>query len=549
MTTADTVERGVFSWRALVLAVLCLAVATVAAGFWAAKKFMPPASTTNTLITEFDDDDPDFTKAPPLPIKVVHPKRDPNFTIRVPVPAYVEAYYQADLLARVAGPVLSVSKDLGDLVQKGELLAEIDVPDLAAAVADKEAIIRQRASDVDLAIAKANSAAAAVAVGREMVGQRQAEVRQAMAMRDYREKEMRRFSSLVNDKAVTRDVLEESERSFQASEAGYEGAQASVGKAKADVQEMEANSRAAFVDIEVKRNLLRVAEKDRDLALTMMDLAKLRAPFDGVIVGRKVDVGRFVQNASTGSTTPVLTVARLDMVTVYAKLPDDFADLLRDQTIASIRMEKRPGLEVRGKVTRYAPFIESRDRTLRVEVDLYNAPYPSYQKALSKTLAMFLNALNAQSNLGAASCLAPAFNWWHAHTKGANEAFPAFPGVRGTALQSGPYRLLPGMYGQMVLNLQNYRNAYLLPSSTVFNYGGKRFVMLVRAGVAHRVPVHVQVDDGNVVMLVLAGPSKADKTGEGSEISQALTGDEEFALHGQSEVHDDQPVRPTLVDW
>jgi hypothetical protein len=244
-----------------------------------------------------------------------------------------------------------------------------------------------------------------------------------------------------------------------------------------------------------------------------------------------------------------MTVARLDMVTVFAKLPDEFADLVRDQTIASIRMEKRPGLEVRGKVTRFAPLIESRDRTMRIEVDLYNAPYASYQKAQAQTLATFFTTLNARNGLEAALFLAPAMDWWHEHTKGAKEDFPAFPGVKGTVTGSGPYRLLPGMYGQMILNLQNYRNAYLVPSSSVFNYGGKRFVMLVRDGIAHRIPVHVQVDDGNVAMLVLDTSTKPNAAGESSESPQALQGDEEFALNGQSEVHDGQAVRPTLVNW
>ena len=548
-TTADPARPATFSGRAVAIGALVFLIALAVAGGWALRNRFASAPTVPGMVADIDDDDEDLAKVQPLPIKVVRPKRDPNFTIRVPVPAYVEAYYQADLLARVAGPVLSVSKDLGDTVQKGEILAEIDVPDLVASVADKDAMILQREADVELAIAKAHSSSAAIAVAREVVGQRHAEVRQAAAMRDFRQKELRRFTSLVNDKAATPDILDESQRSFQAAEAGYEGALALVEKAKADVQEMEANSRAAFVDIDVKRNMVRVARKDRDLAMAMADLAKLRAPFDGVVVARKIDVGRFVQNATTGTPVPILTVARLDMVTVFAKLPDEFADLVRDQTIASIRMEKRPGLEVRGKVTRFAPLIESRDRTMRVEVDLYNAPYASYQKAQTRTLATFLATLNARNGLETAIILAPAMDWWHEHTKGAREDFPAFPGVKGTVSGSGPYRLLPGMYGQMILNLQNYRNAYLVPSSSVFNYGGKRFVMLVKNGIAHRIPVRVQVDDGNVAMLILDGQSRPDVVGENSEAPQALEGDEEFALNGQSEVHEGQTVRPTLVNW
>src|ERR1700736_3774877 len=67
-------------------------------------------------------------------VKTILPKRDPNFVMVVHQPAYVEAYFQADLQARVAGQVKFVAKDKGDTVSEGELLLEIDVPDLVEEV-------------------------------------------------------------------------------------------------------------------------------------------------------------------------------------------------------------------------------------------------------------------------------------------------------------------------------------------------------------------------------------------------------------------------------
>src|SRR5438093_2745910 len=54
-----------------------------------------------------------------IPVKVVRPKRDPSLVLSVQQPAYVQAFYQADLLARAAGPVKYLVKDIGQTVKQG----------------------------------------------------------------------------------------------------------------------------------------------------------------------------------------------------------------------------------------------------------------------------------------------------------------------------------------------------------------------------------------------------------------------------------------------
>src|SRR2546425_1225989 len=84
-------------------------------------------------------------------VKTVRPKPDPSFELSVEEPAYVEAYYRADLLARVAGSVKAVQKDIGDPIKEGECLLEIDVPDMVQELAQKQAIIEQRQQELELA--------------------------------------------------------------------------------------------------------------------------------------------------------------------------------------------------------------------------------------------------------------------------------------------------------------------------------------------------------------------------------------------------------------
>ena len=83
--------------------------------------------------------------------------------------------------------------------------------------------------------------------------------------------------------------------------------------------EKEASQEAARTDTDLKAALVGVAEKDRDRTAAAADFARLTAPFDGVIVKRAVDPGMFVQNATTGASEPLVTLARIDLVTVAMK--------------------------------------------------------------------------------------------------------------------------------------------------------------------------------------------------------------------------------------
>ncbi len=72
--------------------------------------------------------------APPVNVQVIHAKRG-EVTRDITLPGNVLAYQQATLYAKVAGYLKAISVDKGDHVQQGALLAEIEVPELAADIA------------------------------------------------------------------------------------------------------------------------------------------------------------------------------------------------------------------------------------------------------------------------------------------------------------------------------------------------------------------------------------------------------------------------------
>src|SRR5712692_5811870 len=61
------------------------------------------------------------------------------------------SYEQVTLYAKVAGYLRSIKVDIGDRVRKGELLAEIEVPELNTALAEKQALVLKSEAAVDQA--------------------------------------------------------------------------------------------------------------------------------------------------------------------------------------------------------------------------------------------------------------------------------------------------------------------------------------------------------------------------------------------------------------
>ena len=325
-----------------------------------------------------------------ISVKTVRPRHDPSFNTSVEQPAFVEGYYQADLMARVAGPIKpgGIVDAIGDRVKAGDVLVQIDVPDLEQDVLQKEAVVTQRQSELDLARANVKTADAAVKAAGWMIKVKESDVDRAVASRNFREKELHRFTNLAKgpNPAVTEDIVDERTEYYEAAVANVATAQAAVKDAQAELEKAQAKSEAADADVKVAESLVGVARKDRDNAQAWLDFATIRAPFDGVITRRKVDPGTFVQNATTAHTEPLLTVVRDDIVTVYMKVPDKFAAYVNPDTEAIIQMDLLPGLVIHGKVTRYSSSLDNpeHDRTMRVEVDLYNGSAEEYQAFLAQ---------------------------------------------------------------------------------------------------------------------------------------------------------------------
>jgi multidrug resistance efflux pump len=479
------------------------------------------------------------------PAVAVNPRCDPSLVISVQQLLSVEPFFVADLRAQVAGEVRYVQKDRGDPVKQGEMLIDVKVPDLEEQVREKEAIVAQRKQDLVVAQAQAENARALVDVYREMVEQRRAEYGGAIATRELSKFKLDRYQGLAKDNRLQDVLLKEAEKDFAAAQYAEMAAAAGVRKAQADVREKESALHVAEADIELKRDLIEVARKSRDRARAMLNYAQITAPFDGTIVKRNVNVGTFVQNASTGQGPSLLTIARTDIVTVVMKVPDNDAPFVTLGTEAIIKIDDLPDVMFRGKVTRVSPWIEAKDRTMRVEVDLYNDTPEKYNEFVAKEIAARVAVSAADSPLSLAPLLASTNAVCAQNSRSFRDALPTLPTVSGRSVAP---QLIPGMTGYMRLNLRTFNDTYLIPSSAVYSRGGKPYITEVKDGVALQRPVRVEVNDGNLAKVSIIEKPELPAQGT-AEVTSELTGAEVILISRQMEIADGQPVRVTLKKW
>ncbi len=455
-------------------------------------------------------------------IMAVRPRKESSLPITVEQIAIVEPYFRADLRARASGIVRKVHRDIGDRVAMGDVLVEIDVPESEQDALKNEAVIEQRKQELKVSEAKLKDAIAARNVSLATIKQRLADVQGARATRDLKKSRFERFKDLATRGSVVGSVVDEEERDFLASEAMLASSEANVERARADFAESESRVEAAEADIDLKKAQIVVARRDADRARVVAEYGKILAPFDGVVVRRTADPGSFVQNATTGASESLISVAKVDLVTVAAKFPDNVAPLVGANTPAEVRVDNIPGVTIAARVTRFAPTVHNSDRTMRVEVDLFNGSEKEFERLLQD-----MKSPGPDRPM-----------------KGPNDPIP----VRAFTNPSDPRRLVTGMTGTMKLTVGGFGQSFVLPSTAVFSRSGTNYIMVVEDDKTRQLPVKVQLTDGKTVRIALMTYRK-DADGTTRDMLTELTGNEVVLISRQLEIGEGASVRTGLSDW
>src|SRR3989449_8968729 len=102
---------------------------------------------------------------------------------------------------------------------------------------------------------------------------------------------------------------------------------------------------------------LDVAKASLERTQTLLNFARITAPFDGMVTRRMVDAGAFIPAATSGSaaqTAAIVTLADFSKVRVQVAVPELEASLVATGQTARVMVEGLPGQSFDGKVTRFS---------------------------------------------------------------------------------------------------------------------------------------------------------------------------------------------------
>ena len=235
----------------------------------------------------------------------------PNHLLALPGEA--RPWIESTLYARVNGYVAEWKRDIGDVVRKGDLLATIETPEL----------------DDQLTAAQAKLKAT------------QAEVNVAQTNAEFAKTTYGRFTAPGG-------IVSEYEHDQKKAE--YDSAVAKLNAARAQVN-------------------LDEAEVERLSALARFK--EVRAPFDGTVTDRRIDIGDLVTAGSTANTSPLFTLAQADKIRAFVDVPQSATPDIKVGMPAVATAREYAGRPFTGKVARTSRSIDTA-RTLKVEVDIDN---------------------------------------------------------------------------------------------------------------------------------------------------------------------------------
>ncbi len=285
----------------------------------------------------------------------------------------LEAYQQVGLYSRVAGIVKSVSVDVGDRVKRGQVLVELDAPDIQLELKQKMAMVEQAKAETNQARSSIRAAKAVFDASKALVLEAEAGVQGARANREARKKQVERAKGLWAAKAIDSSVRDEAQEILEAAQSGLAATEAKWQAAKATVEEATAKIVRAEADVQVALAHAAVAEADLQRTRGQLDSATIRAPFDGVIVHRAANVGAFSQAAGQINAGPLVIVARTDLFRIVFQVPESLLAKIGKGTAAIIQIDAVPNKRYEGKVSRLAASVDRQTGTVRAEIDLPNA--------------------------------------------------------------------------------------------------------------------------------------------------------------------------------
>lgn len=256
-------------------------------------------------------------------VKLSNPARE------ILLPGNVSAIGETPIYARAEGYIKARKVDIGDVVKKGDVLVEIDSPELDQQLRNSKARLEQL---------RATSA------------QVRAAIEQAKATLKLAEVNYGRSKQLVEGGIVAKADLDEKVAVFDAR--------------KADLKAQEANLLAAEEAIRAQS-----AEVARVEQLT--EFKRVTAPWDGIITQRNCAVGNLITPSAIAAGRDLFRLSDISRLRVFVNVPQSNIGDIQVGQKATVRIPEL-NKAMTGSVVRTSNALENQTRTLLAEVNVVN---------------------------------------------------------------------------------------------------------------------------------------------------------------------------------
>jgi RND family efflux transporter MFP subunit len=218
------------------------------------------------------------------------------------LPSTLQPVMEAPIYARTNGYVKRWLVDIGAKVKAGQLLAEIETPEVDREL--KQAIANKGQVKANLDLARTTA---------------------------------ERWQTLLKDKAVSQQEVDEKVGALAARQADLAAAEASVQR----LQELQGFQHVV-------------------------------APFDGTITARNVDVGQLITAGSNNPNSWLYKLSKTGTLRLYVYVPQTHIRLIQAGMPADVILREYPGKAFPGKVLRTAGALDGQSKTLLTEVQVPN---------------------------------------------------------------------------------------------------------------------------------------------------------------------------------
>jgi membrane fusion protein, multidrug efflux system len=242
----------------------------------------------------------------------------------------------ATLSIKVPGRLHTLAVDLGSVVEKGDLLAQVEPQDYE---------LRRRQAAGALAQARAALGLGLDGTNDTVEVEKTSLVKQANAVLDEASKNRNRIVNLAQSGISSQSEVDTVEAAYTVALNRYE---------------------SALEEARTRQATLAQRRAELDLAQKQLSDTSLYAPFNGAIQARLAGLGEFIQ---TG--TPVVTLVRTDPLRLRLEVPERYAAGVRLGQHVRVRVEGSTNA-VAAKIARLSPALSEQSRMLLIEADVPN---------------------------------------------------------------------------------------------------------------------------------------------------------------------------------